>query len=64
MLDFLNAIATGRPMEASGDEGVLDLAAAFTVLESATANRPVKVNDVLTGTVADYQAEIDEFYRL
>jgi len=64
MLDFLGAIATGRPMEASGDEGVLDLAAAYAVLESATANRPVKVNDVLTGAVGDYQAEIDYFYRL
>jgi predicted dehydrogenase len=64
MLDFLNAVATGRPMEASGDEGVLDLASAFTVLESATANRPVKVNDVLTGKIADYQAEIDDFHRL
>jgi predicted dehydrogenase len=64
MLDFLGAIATGQPMEASGEEGLLDLAAAFSVLESATTNRPVRVVDVLSGTVADYQSEIDAFYRL
>ena len=64
MLDFLHAVDGGPPMEASGDEGLLDLAAAYTVLESAAANRPVKVNDVLTGAVAGYQAEIDEAHRL
>ncbi len=64
MLDFLQAIEQHRQMEASGEEGVLDLAAAFAILESSTANRPVKVADVLDGTVADYQAEIDEYYRL
>ncbi|HEY7032070.1 MAG TPA: Gfo/Idh/MocA family oxidoreductase [Thermomicrobiales bacterium] len=64
MHDFLQAIATGHPMEASGDEGLNDLATAYTVLESATTNRPVKVADVLGGTVAAYQEEIDAFYGL
>jgi predicted dehydrogenase len=64
MLDFLNSIASGRPMEASGDEGVVDLATAFAVLESATVNRPVTIDDVLTGTVDAYQAEIDAHYGL
>ncbi len=64
MLDFLQTIANGGAMEASGDEGLLDLASAFSVLESAALNQPVKVNDVLTGAVAGYQAEIDGFYRL
>jgi 1,5-anhydro-D-fructose reductase (1,5-anhydro-D-mannitol-forming) len=64
MHDFLDAIATGHPMEASGEEGLLDLASAYAVLESATANRPVKVADVLSGTVAGYQAEIDAHYGL
>ena len=62
MLDFLHAIQTGQPMEASGDEGLNDLAAAYAVLESATANRPVAVADVLSGAVAEYQAEIDTHY--
>jgi len=64
MHDFLQAIATGRAMEANGEEGLLDLASAYGVLESATANRPVKVADVLDGKVAGYQEEIDRFYGL
>lgn len=64
MLDFLNAIATGQPMEASGEAGVDDLAVSYAVLESATANRPVRVSDVLSGAVAGYQEEINRFYRL
>ena len=64
MLDFLNAIASSTPMEASGKEGVLDLATSFAVLESATANRPVTVADVMDGTVTAYQDEINQHYGL
>ena len=64
MHDFLEAIRTGRPMEASGEEGLLDLATAFGILESSAANRPVKVEEVLSGAVARYQEEIDALYRL
>lgn len=64
MLDFLIAIATGRPMEASGAAGVDDLAVSYAVLESATANRPVRVSEVLSGAVAGYQEEINRYYQL
>lgn len=64
MLDLLQAIRGRRQMEASGDEGVLDLATAYAILESATANRPVKVADVLGGKVVEYQAEINAYYQL
>ena len=64
MLDFIRAIQTGVPMEASGEEGVLDLATAYAVLESATLDLPVTVDDVLNGTVHAYQAEIDDHYGL
>jgi len=64
MLDFVRAIATSSPMEASGEEGLRDLATAYTMLESATVNRPVTVDDVLTGAVDAYQAEIDAHYGL
>ena len=62
--DWLRSIRTGRPMEVSGEEGLRDLACSYAVLESATLNRPVKVADVLSGRVAEYQREIDEHYRL
>ncbi|MGB3330418.1 MAG: Gfo/Idh/MocA family oxidoreductase [Thermomicrobiales bacterium] len=64
MLDFAHAIATGEPMEASGEEGLYDLATAYAVLESATLNRPVTVDEVVDGTAASYQQEIDAHYGL
>ena len=64
MLDFLTAITAKRSMEASATEGVLDLATAFTVLESATANQPVSVSNVLDGSVARYQEEINDHYGI
>jgi len=64
LLDFASAISTGNPMEASAREGVMDLAMAYSVLESAWAGAPVQVGDVLSGVVAGYQAEIDRSYGL
>lgn len=64
MLDFVHAIATGSTMEASGEEGLRDLATAYTMLESAALNRPVTVDEVLSGSVATYQQEIDDHYGL
>jgi predicted dehydrogenase len=63
-LDFLRGIEAGRDPEASGQEGLLDLAAAFAICESSVAGRPVALNDVLEGRVAAYQAEIDRHYEL
>jgi hypothetical protein len=63
-LDFLRAIAAARDPEASGQEGLYDLAAAYAICESASVGRPVSVNDVLDGRVAAYQAEIDRHHGL
>ena len=62
--DFLRAIVSGTPMDASGEEGLRDLACSLAVLESSTARRPVSVRDVLGGRVNAYQREIDEHYEL
>jgi predicted dehydrogenase len=62
MHSFLRAVRDGQPMETSGEEGLLDLATAYAILESATANCSVKVADVLAGTVSAYQAQIDDYY--
>ena len=64
MLDFVQAIQSGQPMEASDVEGLMDLATSFTLLESATLNRPVTLDDVLNGTAHAYQDEIDAHYGL
>ncbi|MDQ6675269.1 MAG: Gfo/Idh/MocA family oxidoreductase [Chloroflexota bacterium] len=63
-LDFLNAIAAGRDPEASGNEGLIDLAAAFAICESSMLGRAVGVDEVLSGRVAAYQAPIDQHYGL
>jgi predicted dehydrogenase len=62
LLDFAAAIAAGGQMETSATEGVLDLAMAYSILESAHSGMPVRVADVHSGKVAAYQAEIDEHY--
>jgi len=63
-LDFLRSIETGQPMETDGAEGVRDLACAYSLLESAQLRQPVRVADVLSGAVGEYQADIDSHYRL
>jgi predicted dehydrogenase len=63
-LDFLRAIECRGAMDASGEEGLRDLACSLAVLESSSANRPVNVGDVLAGTVDTYQREIDAHYGL
>ncbi len=64
LLDFTRAIRAGTQMEASADEGVADLAMSYAILESAFSGSAVRVDDVLSGAVAGYQAEIDEHYGM
>ncbi|KPL00360.1 MAG: oxidoreductase [Planctomycetes bacterium SM23_65] len=63
-LDWLRSIRAGRDPETSGLEGLRDLACAFALLESSTLGRRVSLDDVLTGTVAAYQEDIDVHYGL
>jgi predicted dehydrogenase len=62
--DFLTAIERGGQPEASGEEGLRDVATAFAVLESSYARRAVAVDDVRTGRVRDAQRTIDANYGL
>ncbi len=64
ILDFLNAIREGRAMETSGEEGVRDLACSFATLEASAQNRPIKVKDVLSGKIADFEADINKHHNL
>jgi predicted dehydrogenase len=63
-LDWLNAINQSGQPETSGADALRDLATAFAIMESATAHRPVAVEDVLSGSVSAYQRAIDEHYGL
>jgi 1,5-anhydro-D-fructose reductase (1,5-anhydro-D-mannitol-forming) len=64
LLDFAHACLTGSDMEASAEEGVVDLAMAYAMLESSAVGAPVKVGDVLSGAVDGYQSEINAYYQL
>lgn len=62
--DWLLAIEHGRQPETNGADGLRDLACAFALLESAELGRRVTLEEVLSGSTAAYQAEIDAFYQL
>jgi hypothetical protein len=62
--DFLRAIETGGQMEASGEEGLRDVATAFALIESSASRCLVQVEDVYTGKVAAEQAAINAHYGL
>jgi predicted dehydrogenase len=63
-LDLLHAIERGADPEASGEEGLLDLAAGFAIAESSVQGCEVRLQDVLDGAVNTYQADIDRHYGL
>lgn len=62
--DWLQAIERGGQPETDGEEGLRDLAAAFAMIESSVLGRVVTLDEVLSGQVAAYQAEIDAHYGL
>lgn len=62
--DWLQAIEGGKDPETSGREGLYDLACAYALLESSTLKRQVTLNEVLTGAVSAYQAEINQHYGI
>ena len=45
-------------------EGLKDVAAVYAICESFRAGRPVKMSEIETCQVYDYQAEIDEALRI
>jgi predicted dehydrogenase len=62
--DWLRAVQERRPPETSGEEGLRDLAAAYAILEAHQAQRRVEVQEVLDGSLREYQRPIDEAFGL
>jgi predicted dehydrogenase len=62
--DWLHAIEQGKQPETDGEVGLYDLAAAFAMIESSHLGRTVTLEEVLSGAVAHYQHEIDEYYDI
>jgi len=62
--DWLRAIETGKQPECTGREGLMDLACAYAVVESSLAQREVTIDEIVSGTLRDYQRPIDQHYGL
>ncbi|MBK36416.1 MAG: oxidoreductase [Gemmatimonadetes bacterium] len=63
-LDWLQAIDEGRKPEMTGEEGTIDLALAYAILESGLLKREVTLEEVLSGEVDAYQQPINQHYGL
>lgn len=63
-LDWLNAIDGGRRPTMSGEEGAVDLALSYAILESGVAQRAVTLQEVMSGEADAYQREIDVHYGM
>jgi 1,5-anhydro-D-fructose reductase (1,5-anhydro-D-mannitol-forming) len=62
--DWLEAIRKGSQPETSGREGLIDLACAYALVESAKAGRTVEVGEVLSGELREYQKPIDAHFGI
>ncbi len=62
--DWLEAVRRRCQPETSGREGLMNLACAYAVLESARAGRRVEVEEVAGGALREYQRRIDDHYEV
>ena len=62
--DWLESIREQRQPQTSGPEGLRDLACAFSILESDLAGQRVAVNDVLDGTISEYQKPLNAHFEI
>ena len=63
-LDWLQAIREDRPARMSGEEGTIDLALSYAILESGLLGRAVRLEEMLSGETDGYQKEINDYYNL
>ena len=62
--ELSEAILDGRPIEVDGEEGMRDVAVAHALCESSVAGRAVTMEEIISGTVYEYQQEIDSLLGL
>ncbi len=63
-LDWLRAIHDGSSVRMSGEEGTIDLALSYAILESGLLGREVSLKEMLDGEVDGYQRAINAHYGL
>lgn len=62
--DWLRSVELNRQPECSGEIGLRDLACAYAVLESSLARREVSIEEIVSGTLKEYQKPINEHFGL
>jgi predicted dehydrogenase len=63
-LDWLEAISRAGKPRMTGQEGTIDLALSYAILESGALGRDVTLKEMLSGEVEAYQKEINDHYGL
>lgn len=57
--DFVDSVRTRRPPEVPGELGLRSVAIIYALLESAASGQTVRVADVLSGAVHEFQDRVD-----
>lgn len=58
--EFVEAVLRRGPVETDGVQGMKDLALSLAIYESEALGGPVKIKDIESGKVAEYQRQFDE----
>ncbi|MGI6380077.1 MAG: Gfo/Idh/MocA family protein [Anaerolineae bacterium] len=62
--EFAECVLHGRQPEVAGGEGRQALALCYAALESGLLDQPVRLNEVISGTAASYEADINAHWGL
>ncbi len=62
--DFVESVADRRPPEIDGEAGQRAKAVCCALYEADHAGEPVKVADVLSGEISEYQDEINDYWGI
>jgi 1,5-anhydro-D-fructose reductase (1,5-anhydro-D-mannitol-forming) len=58
--EFVESVLRGGPVEIDGVEGMKDLALSLAIYESEVAGTAVRIEDIESGKIAEYQRQFDQ----
>jgi len=64
LCDFAEALIHGRKPEVDASDGLKAVVLTYAICESSFLNEPVRIEDVESGKIREYQQEIDEAYGI
>jgi predicted dehydrogenase len=62
--EFIDAVATGSPVEITGLEGYKDEALSLALYESSELNAPVKIDQIESLEIENYQSRFNQMIGL